>query len=65
MRNKKTQTMNQGLADIKKQYQAELEIQNFLKAIHSYAERFAQNPDLSFDDHLFTITAQNENPHFA
>jgi hypothetical protein len=57
--------MTQGLADIKKQYQAELEIQNFLKAIHSYAERFAQNPDLSFDDHLFTISVQSENPHFA
>ncbi len=53
------------LTEVKLQYQAEREIQNFLKAIHSYAERFAQDPELSFEDHLFTIAAQCEQPHYA
>lgn len=53
------------LAEVKMQYRAEQEVQNFLKAINSYPERFAQDPQLSFEDHLFTITAQSEQPHYA
>ena len=65
MRNNRIQTMSPNLAEVKQQYHAEQEIQNFLKAMHSYPERFAQDPELSFEDHLFMITAQSEQPHFA
>jgi hypothetical protein len=65
MRSNKIQTVTPSLSAVKQEYQAEKEIQNFLKAMHSYPERFAQNPALSFEDHLFTITAQSEQPHFA
>ena len=65
MRNTRIQALTTSLAEVKQQYQAEQEIQNFLKAMHSYPERFAQDPKLSFEDHLFTITAQSDQPHFA
>ncbi len=65
MRNSRVQAVAPSLTEVKLQYQAEQEIQNFLKAIHSYPERFAQDPELSFEDHLFTITAQSEQPHYA
>ena len=65
MRSNKIQALTQSLSEVKQEYQAEKEIQNFLKAMHSYPERFAQDPGLSFDDHLFMITAQSEQPHFA
>jgi hypothetical protein len=31
------------------------EIRNFLRALSSYPERFADNPCLSFEQHLFSI----------
>ena len=65
MRHNKVEAIGYTLAEAKQHYKAEVEVQNFLKAINSYAERFAQNPELSFEDHLFTITAQSEVPHFA
>ena len=65
MRHHKIEAIGYTLAEAKQHYRAEVEVQNFLKAINSYAERFAQNPELSFEDHLFTISAQNETPHFA
>jgi hypothetical protein len=65
MRNNRIEAIGYTRAEAKQHYQAEVEVQNFLKAINSYAERFAQNPELSFDDHLFTIAAQSETPHFA
>ena len=65
MRHNKVEAIGYTLAEAKQHYKAEVEAQNFLKAINSYAERFAQNPELSFEDHLFTISAQNETPHFA
>jgi len=65
MRHNKVEAISYSLTEAKQHYQAEVEVQNFLKAINSYAERFAQNPELSFEDHLFTITAQSEKPHFA
>ncbi len=65
MRNERIQAVTQSLTEIKLRYQAEQEIENFLKAINSYPERFAKDPQLSFEDHLFTITAQSEQVHFA
>ena len=65
MRHNKVEAIGYTLAEAKQHYQAEVEVQNFLRAINSYAERFAQNPELSFEDHLFTITAPSESPPFA
>jgi hypothetical protein len=53
------------VAELKRQYQADLEIQTFLKAISSYPDSFSRDPELSFEDHLFTVIAQNDQPHFA
>ncbi len=33
------------------------EIENFLRALSSYPERFARDPYLSFEQHLFSIAA--------
>lgn len=65
MQSNKVQALSPSLAEVKLKYKAELEIQNFWKAINSYPERFAQDPQLSFEDHLFTITAQGEQVHLA
>ena len=35
----------------------EREISNFLLALHSYPERFAIDPCLSFEQHLFSTIA--------
>jgi hypothetical protein len=53
------------ISEIKRQRQAQEEIDNFLKAMSSYPERFAVDPSLSFEEHLFTITAQNQQLHLA
>jgi hypothetical protein len=65
MRSDQVQAAAASLAEVKLRCKAEQEIQNFLKAINSYPERFAQDPQLSFEDHLFTITAQGERVHLA
>ena len=35
------------------------EIDTFLNALDSYPERFARNPLLSFEQHLFSVVAMN------
>jgi len=34
------------------------EIENFLQALNSYPDRFARNPCISFEQHLFSIASQ-------
>ena len=65
MPSNRSQVAAPSLAEVKLRYKAEQEIENFLKAVNSYPERFAQDPQLSFEDHLFTITAQREQLHLA
>ena len=36
------------------------EIETYLSALHSYEERAAQNPCLSFEQHLFSVVASNQ-----
>ncbi len=36
------------------------EIDTFLAALNSYPERFARNPYLSFEQHLFSVVAANQ-----
>jgi hypothetical protein len=35
------------------------EIATFLRAVHSYPESFARDPLLSFEQHLFSLAAEN------
>lgn len=53
------------LAEFKREHQAQQEIDTFLKAISSYPESFAHDPSLSFEEHLFTVTAQSQDLHLA
>lgn len=45
-----------------RQQKTEQEIADFLEALHSYPEQFAHNPLLSFEQHLFSIAAENNLP---
>ena len=36
------------------------EIENFLHALSSYPDRFARDPYVSFEEHLFIVTAENQ-----
>jgi len=53
------------LVEFKREHQAQQEIDTFLKAISSYPESFSNNPNLSFEEHLFMVTAQNQELHLA
>ena len=53
------------LIEFKREHQAQQEIDTFLKAISSYPESFSHNPNLSFEEHLFMVTAQNQDLHLA
>jgi hypothetical protein len=43
---------------IAREYEAQQEIRNFLWAMSSYPDRFAQNPALSFQQHLNSVATQ-------
>ena len=36
------------------------EIENFLNALSSYPDRFARDPYVSFEEHLFIVSAENQ-----
>jgi hypothetical protein len=57
MKSRKQRPSVVGLSDAARQQQVQHEIQAFLKAIHSYPDRFARNPYLSFEQHFFSIAA--------
>jgi hypothetical protein len=65
MRSNRIQAVSPVLAELKREHQAQQEIENFLKAIKSYPESFAHDPSLSFEEHLFTVIAQNQELHLA
>jgi hypothetical protein len=39
---------------------AQREINNFLLALHSYPERFADDPGLTFEEYLFSIMVSEQ-----
>jgi len=49
-----------GLSDATRAEEAEQEIESFLQALNSYADRFANNPRLSFEQHLCHVIASNQ-----
>lgn len=38
------------------------EIQRYLQALASYPDRFAQDPDISFKKHLYSVVAAGQAP---
>jgi len=42
-------------SDASRDQQVKQEIENFLQALSSYPDRFAREPRLSFQEHLFDI----------
>jgi len=49
-----------GLSDATRAEEVEQEIESFLQALDSYADRFANNPRLSFEQHLGHVIAANQ-----
>lgn len=47
------------------QQQAEREIQTFLEALNSYPQSFAQDPCLSFEQHLVALASEQGKPETA
>jgi hypothetical protein len=49
-----------GLSDATRDREVRQEIENFLNALSSYPDRFARDPYVSFEEHLFIVTAENQ-----
>lgn len=47
------------LSDAARERQVRREIEDFLNALSSYPDRFARDPYLSFEEHLFLVGANN------
>ncbi len=48
------------LSDASREQEVKQEIENFLNALSSYPDRFAQEPRLSFQEHLFDIETASQ-----
>jgi hypothetical protein len=55
MANKRYGSITVGFAAPTAEVDAQREINNFLLALHSYPERFADDPGLTFEEYLFSI----------
>ena len=49
-----------GLSDAARDREVRREIENFLNALSSYPDHFARDPYVSFEEHLFILTAENQ-----
>jgi hypothetical protein len=49
-----------GLSDAARDREVRQEIENFLNALSSYPDRFARDPYVSFEEHLFIVSAENQ-----
>ena len=57
MRTKKYRPIVLCVSDASRKREVQQEIDNFLRALSSYPKRFAHDPYLSFEQHLFSIMA--------
>jgi hypothetical protein len=48
------------VSDASREQEVKREIKNFLNAVSSYPDRFAREPHLSFQEHLFRIEASQQ-----
>jgi hypothetical protein len=62
MKTKKQATQTLHLSDAAREHDVQQEIDNFLRALSSYPDRFAREPCLSFQQHLSSI-ATASHPH--
>jgi hypothetical protein len=46
-----------GVSDAEREREVHQEIETFLRALDSYPDRFAREPHLSFEQHLYSIAA--------
>jgi hypothetical protein len=60
MRNTKRRSVVVELSGQSRTREVEREIKTFLNALNSYPDRFAREPYLSFEQHLFSIAAAAE-----
>jgi hypothetical protein len=60
MTNKRYGSITVGFSNPAAQADAQREINNFLLALHSYPERFADDPGLTFEEYLFSIMVSEE-----
>ncbi len=60
MKNHKRRPSVSGLGRAARERDAQYEIKSFLSALVSYPDRFAVEPDLSFEQHLFQLVAASQ-----
>jgi hypothetical protein len=48
------------LADMLREAEFRREIETYVTALHSYPDRLARNPYLSFEQHLFSVVVTNQ-----
>jgi len=65
MKTSKRRPSASGLSRADRERDVQNEIRNFLSALVSYPDRFATDPDLSFEQHLFQWVAANQMPSRA
>jgi hypothetical protein len=63
MRTKRHRPIAVGESETVRQLEARREIDTFLRALNSYPERFAREQDLSFEQHLSSITTGSQGHH--
>ncbi len=61
MTTKRHRLIARGVSDAEREREVQREIDTFLRALSSYPERFAREPYLSFEQHLFSITRHPRN----
>ena len=60
MKNSKRRPSASGLGRAARERDVQHEIKSFLSALVSYPDRFAVEPELSFEQHLFQLVAANQ-----
>jgi len=62
MKTKKHHATDVYVAKSTREHEAQQEIDSFLRALHSYPDRFAREPYLSFQQHLSSIVTADHPP---
>jgi hypothetical protein len=60
MKNGKRRPSTSGMGRAARERDVQHEIKSFLRALVTYPDRFAREPELSFEQHLFQLVAANQ-----
>ncbi|MFZ0287095.1 MAG: hypothetical protein WAL32_17850 [Terriglobales bacterium] len=60
MKTEKYQPEGLSVAEVARRREVQQEIENYLLALSSYPERFAHDPCVSFEQHLFSMMAAGQ-----